>query len=183
MVTNSQFFDKLQISDISVISGIRPLGRMVDHSTCGRNTCGVVYVFDGETVFSEEGKADVVVSSEEMAYLPKGIKYQMRYTAEQTTFVVVNFELRGESGEDVSLFSKIALLGKDDMTHRIAKIMTAFELCGVSKTVEALLRKKELLCLNLRIWKTFLSHDMHRRATSVSTPSVLCFKNSLAPLL
>ena len=145
MVTSSRFYDDLRISDISVISGVRPCGRAVDHSIHGRSRCGIVYVFRGETVFSENGKANVVVSSEEIAYLPKGAKYKMKYTAQETTFVVVNFELFDERGEDVALFSDITPLGKDDVAHRIAKIMMAFELCGVSRTVDALLRKKELM--------------------------------------
>ena len=144
-MTSIRFFDDLRISNISVVSGIRPLGRTVDNSHFGRSTCGIVYVFQGETVFYAEDGFTVMVSDGEIAYLPKGKKYKMKYTAQQTTFVVVNFELSDEQGEDVALFSDITLLGKDDMSHRFAKVMTSFELCGVSKTVEALLRKKELI--------------------------------------
>ena len=97
-----------------------------------------------------------MVADGEIAYLPKGKKYRMRYTAPETTFVVVNFELFDERGEDVALFSDITPLGKDDVTHRIAKIMTAFELCGVSRTVDALLRKKELMYRLLG-----MIHSMH----------------------
>ena len=144
-MTDIRFFDDLRIYDISVISGIRPLGRTVDHSTIGRSTSGIVYVFSGKTIFYENGKSEIVVGDGEIAYLPKGKQYRMRYTAPETTFVVVNFNLCDERGEDVALFSDITLLGRDDMTHRIAKIMASFELCGVSKTVDALLRKKELM--------------------------------------
>ncbi len=69
----------------------------------------------------------------------------MKYTASSTVSVVVNFELHDEKGEDVSLFEEIIVLEKDDITHSIAKIMTSFELCGVSGFVDAILRKKELM--------------------------------------
>lgn len=155
-MTSIRFFDDLRISNISVVSGIRPLGRTVDHSDSGRRTCGIVYVLFGESIFCENGREDIVVAEGEIAYLPKGKKYRMRYTAPETTFVVVNFELFDERGEDVALFPDITPLGKDDVTHRIAKIMTAFELCGVSRTVDALLRKKELMYRLLG-----MIHSMH----------------------
>ena len=144
-MTDIRFFDDLRIFNISVISGVRPLGRTIDHSTGGRTNSGFVYVFSGETVFYENGKGELRVCDGEIAYLPKGKKYRMRYTAPETTFVVVNFNLCDEHDEEVILFSDITLIGKDDKTNRISKIMMAFELYGVSKTVDALLRKKELM--------------------------------------
>ena len=68
----------------------------------------------------------------------------MEYTAPSTTFVVVNFDLCDKNNKDIILFEDIVLVAKDDVTRRIAKIMTNFELCSTSKTVETILRKKEL---------------------------------------
>ena len=145
MTINSQFFDDLHISDISVVSGIRPCGRMIDNSSRGRSNNGILYVWNGEATFYMERGKTVIVRDGEVAFLPRQKKYRMEYTAERTTFVVVNFDLLDKSNGYVSLFEDITMLAKDDMTHRIAKIMMNFELCSVSKTVDATLRKKELM--------------------------------------
>jgi len=161
MTVNSQFFDDLRIFDISVISGIRPCGRMMDYSCHGRGNHGFLYVWKGEATFYVDRGKTVVVRDGEVAFLPKQKKYRMEYTAESTTFVVVNFDLLGKSNEEISLLEDIAMLTKDDMTHRIAKIMMNFELCSISKTVDATLRKKELMyrllgsiCTSKSCWLT-----------------------------
>lgn len=145
MTINSQFFDDLHISDISVISGVRSCERTVDNNCGGRSNNGVLYVWNGEATFYMDHGKTVVVRDGEVAFLPKKKKYRVEYTAERTTFVVVNFDLLDKSNRDVSLFEDITVLAKDDMTHRIAKIMMNFELCSVPKTVDATLRKKELM--------------------------------------
>lgn len=141
---NVQFFDDLHVSDITVISGERLFGRTVDHEGSGRKTCGFLYVWRGEVTFFVSGKEKIVVSSEELAYIPRHLKYKMRYTAETTVFVVVNFNLYGQ-GEEINLYDSITPLLKDGKTNQIAGIMTSFELCGNSKTVSAAFRKKELI--------------------------------------
>ena len=145
MAINSQFFDDLHIADISVISGIRPRGRMIDHCARGRKNNGILYVWKGEATFCVDRGTSVIVRDGEVACLPKQAKYRMEYTAQSTTFVVVNFDLLDKNNGEVSLFEDISVLTKDDMTHRIAKIMMNFELCSVSKTVDTTLRKKELM--------------------------------------
>ena len=146
MMRNGQFFDDLRISDISVISGVRPCGRMVDFRCHGRRSNGILYVWKGEATFFCGDRDEVMIASEGTAvFLPKNKKYRIEYTAQSTTFVVVNFDLHGKSGEDVSLFEDITLLAKDDRSQRIARTMMNFELCSASKTVDATLRKKELM--------------------------------------
>ena len=145
MITNSQFFDELHVSDISVVSGIRHHGRTTDHSLGGRKNSGILFVWSGEATFYSEEQETVVVSDSQIAFLPKNKKYRMEYTAASTTFVVVNFELYDKENRDVVLFEDIVLMGKDDGIQRIAKIMTNFELCSASKTVDVILRKKELM--------------------------------------
>lgn len=155
---DSQFFDDLRISDISVISGIRACGRMVDHSCYGRKNNGILYVWRGEATFYYDGKEPVIVTDGELAFIPKHQKYRMRYTAESTTFVVVNFDLFDKNNQDVSLFEDITVLLRDDATHRIARTMTDFELCSASMTVDATLRKKELIYRLLGAIYTSKSH-------------------------
>ena len=135
--------DDLHIFDISVISGVRPRGKTIDFTRCGRRSSGFLFVCDGEVTFVDEQRKTTVVTNGELAFLPKGKKYRLEYTALNTTFVVVNFDLCDKENKDISLFEDIILLAKDDV--RIAKIMTNFEPCSTSKTTETTLRKKELM--------------------------------------
>ena len=137
--------DELHILDISIISGVRPCGRTIDFTYCGRRNNGFLFVWDGEATFLDEQRKKIVVSNGELAFLPKHKKYRMEYTAPSTTFVVVNFDLCDKNNNDISLFDDIVLVAKDDVTRRIAKIMTNFELCSISKTTETTFRRKELM--------------------------------------
>ena len=145
MNTNIQFFEELRISDISVASGVRPFGRTVDNSRGGRFLSGVLYIWSGEVTFWGDSGRTVVVTDGELVFLPKHKKYRMKYTSVSTTFVLVNFDLYDRNNDEVALFSDITVIAKDDKTHKIARLAMNFELCGVSKTVEAVLRKKELM--------------------------------------
>jgi len=145
MTINSQFFNDLHVFDISIVSGIRPGGRTIDHSCHARKSNGILYVWKGETTFYPESGKPVIVRDGEVAFIPKLKKYRMEYTAQSTTFVVVNFDSLDKSSGEVALFDSITLLTKDDKAQRIARIMMNFELCSVSKTMDATLRKKELM--------------------------------------
>ncbi|MBE6596756.1 MAG: helix-turn-helix transcriptional regulator [Ruminococcaceae bacterium] len=145
MIINNQFFDDLRISDISGSSGVRAYGRKADHSNRGRKNNGILYIWSGEARFYDAQKEKVVASNGDMVFLPKHKKYKMEYTAESTTFVLANFELQDKNNDDICLFEDITILAKDDMTQRIAKTMMSFELCCSLRTIEATLRKKELM--------------------------------------
>ena len=145
MIPNGQYFDELRVSDISVISGVRSFGRTVDYSGQGRKSSGFLFVWEGEATFTDDGGKEQIVSNGELAFLPKYKKYSMKYTAPSTVFVVVNFELRDRNDGAAVLFDDICLVATDDASQRIARTMTSFELCNVSKTIGAVLRKKELL--------------------------------------
>ena len=145
MIENVRFADDLHIFDISVVSGIRAKGRTTDFTRYGRISNGFLFVWDGEATFFDEQRKKTVVTNGELAFLPKHKKYRMEYTAPSNTFVVVNFDLCDKNYNDVALFDDIVLVAKDDVTRRIAKIMTNFELCSTSKTMETILRKKELM--------------------------------------
>ena len=133
----------MHIFNISVISGVRPCGKTIDFTCCGRRDNGFLFVCDGEVTFLDEQRKTIVISNGELAFLPKNKKYRLEYTAPSTTFVLVNFDLCDKNNKDIALFEDIVLVAKDDV--RIAKIMTNFEPCSTSKTTETTLRKKELM--------------------------------------
>lgn len=142
---NDQFFDDLHVRDITVISGVRSCGKTVEYVQEERRICGVLYLNSGEAVFYRpKGKA-LVVQGGEVVLIPKRQKYRLVYTAPSTSFVLVNFNLDGNSNEEVSLFGDFSVLPKGEQTNRIARLMPKFETCGISKTVGAVLRKKELI--------------------------------------
>lgn len=144
-MVSGQLFDRLNFFDISVVSGIRPCGRSVDRLKNGRKQHGFLYVWRGEATFYVRDEAPLVVTEGKLFYLPKGERYRMTYTAESTTFVVVNFQIAAKDEENVALFACITELMKDSGIQQIAKLMTSFELSSASKDVSAVLRKKELL--------------------------------------
>ena len=141
---NSLFFDSVLINDISVISGVRYNGRTVDNSHSGRKQHGFLYIHSGEATFYINGTEFVVLAGN-LVYIPKNKKYRMVYTAESTTFVVVNFMLQDLYGKDRILFENIQVVFKDQKTNALAQVRTKFELCSASKNIGAVFRKKELM--------------------------------------
>ena len=145
MITSSRFYDDMLISRISVITSVRSCGESVEHISSGRERNGLLYIFNGEVTFFSEENESVVASSGELVFLPKGKKYKSMHTAKATDAVRVNFEICNKRGEDIALFPDITIVAKDDELNRISKAMTNLMLCGASKTVDAVLRKKELM--------------------------------------
>lgn len=140
-----RFAEDVLITDISVISGIRPSGLAVDKSSRGRKSCGFLYVWDGEATFYVDGASQIVLHSKELLFLPKNKKYKMKYTAPATTFVLVNFDMVNAEGEEISFWDDITFLARDDDYNGIARIMADFEVSSASKTAKDSFRKKELL--------------------------------------
>ena len=145
MIEKVRLADDLHIFNISVVSGVRAKGRTTDFTCYGRRSNAFLFVWDGEATFFDEQHKKTVITNGELAFLPKYKKYRMQYTAPSNTFVVVNFDLCDKNDNEIALFDDITLVAKDDVTRRIAKIMTNFELCSISKTMETVLRKKELM--------------------------------------
>ena len=129
--------------NIVVISGVRPKGRSVNMQKCGRQSFGLLYVWSGEAVFYLEDKSKVKVTNGQLIYLPKNARYKMEYTADNTTFVVVNFDLLSE-GVNPFANHDFTVVANDDTSHTIANIMSKFELCGTVQNVAGLYRKAEL---------------------------------------
>jgi hypothetical protein len=106
-----------------------------------------LYIFSGEATFWCNDGGSVVASAGQLVFIPKGKHYRMKYTADSTTFVLVNFDTDGAKESAIVFSDGITVVAKDDELYRIAKIMTGFELCGATKTLAASFRKKELFYL------------------------------------
>ena len=138
------FLEDLYVTDVRVISGIRPRGRIVDKTADGRHESGLVYIWNGETAFRDGGSLTVAHPGD-LIYIPKGKKYRMEYTADGTTFVLVNFNTYRTSGEEVLLSEEVSRVARDDGESLVARVMTSFELCAASMDASAIFRRKELL--------------------------------------
>ena len=143
-LTESRFFEDIYVTDVRVISGIRPNGRAVDKTTVGRATNGLLFIWNGETTFREKSRV-TVAGHGDLVFIPMGAKYKMEYTAESTTFVLVDFATYTRGGEVALLHDSIKILAKDGADNGIARIMTSFELCSSSKNTAAIFRRRELL--------------------------------------
>ena len=129
------------IQNIVVISGVRPLGRTVDMLKNGRLSHGLLYIWNGEATFYLDGGKTIKAINGQLLYLPKATKYKMQYTADSTTFAVINFGLAKES---VDLFQakEITVLTNNDPHHVIANIMAKLEVCGASQNFSVQFRRK-----------------------------------------
>ena len=141
-IADEQAFEHLNIRDVAVHSGVRPQGRSVVRLGNGRPCHGLLYIWNGEATFTEQGRRTVIRNGE-LLYIPKSLRYKMTYSAEQTTFVLVNFNLMADADEP-SLFDGLTVVAKDNDTHRIAAIMAKFEMCSVSRGIPTLFRRMEL---------------------------------------
>ncbi len=137
--------EEVCISDIMVLSGVRPAGRTIDQTHNPRPRNGLLYIWRGEALFWEKGRLTVTAGDGELLFIPKGHHYRMQYSKANTTFVLVNFELFCKNGEALSLFDAITPLKKDNEGFRIADVMTKLELCGADLSFAAEFRRKELL--------------------------------------
>ncbi len=144
-------FEDICIGNITVLSGIRPSGRTIDHFAGGRKSHGILYIFSGQARFRQQNGRTVKATDGELLLLPKGLKYKMQYTAESTTFVLIDLEIFDKKGIDRGFSEEIELLARDDCSHRIARIMADLELCATAQSLTAVFRRKELVFRLLRI--------------------------------
>jgi len=131
------------IQNIVVISGIRTCGRTVDMRKNGRLSHGLLYIWNGEATFYLNGGKTIKATDGQLLYLPEAARYKMQYTADSTTFVLINFGLAKESA-DLFQGKKITVLTNNDPHHAIASIMAKFEVCGASQNFSGQFRRKEL---------------------------------------
>ena len=138
-------FEEICISNVTIVSGVRPAGRTIHILNAGRRYNGLLYIWDGEAHFLTQNNQSVCVKNGELLFIPKGLLYKMQYTAPSTTFVLANLDMIDKNGKDVLLSKELAVLARDDASNRIAKIMANLELCGSSQNLAALFRRKELV--------------------------------------
>ena len=160
---------ELCISDVTVISGVRPKGRCVDHRNKGRSTYGILYIWSGEACFLANGERKITAEDGDLLLIPKGYKYQMQYTAEVTTFVLVNLDLFAKDSSGMPIAQDISLLAKDDDSRQLARIMTNFELCSGSNSLAAVFRRKELV---YRLLGKVFKNDLHLTDISEKNASI-----------
>lgn len=130
MIDSQFFYEKeICIRSISIISGSRPAGRTVDHLQMPRADHGLLFLWEGEALFSSAAHANITVHPGELFDIPAGFYYKMKYTAKATAFVLVNMELQTEDGEAAALSNHMATLARDDKGHRLFEIMAGFERC------------------------------------------------------
>ena len=142
---NGHRAEEFCVFNTAVHSGIRSCGRTTDNREFGRKNAGIFYVFSGEARFYRDGRDVISVSDGDLLFLPKGVRYKMEYSAPRTTYVLINFETADRQGREISLFEDITPLGREEGVHRVASIMANLEFSAASKTVGAVLRRKELL--------------------------------------
>lgn len=169
---------ELNMGELVVMSGVRPAGRTVD-MTNGRNCHGILYLQRGEARFWENGELIAVVNEGELLYIPKGQKYKMQYTQEDSVYVLLNFDLFDRDGEDLALFSEITVLCRADATHRVADIMSRLERDSADQRAVAQLQRKELA---YRLLGMIYSENMTlltgQQGDSRILPGVLLLKQS-----
>jgi len=109
----------------------------------GRGSHGFLYIWNGEATFYQNDGNTVSAMDGQLLYLPKAARYKIRYAAESTSFVTVNFDLLGDP---LSLFrtNGITVLAKEDPGDTIAGIMKKFVACGAEQTLSGQFRRKEL---------------------------------------
>jgi len=73
MIEDVRLADELHIFDISVISGVRPCGKTIDFTRCGRRNNGFLFVYDGEVTFLDEQRKTIVISNGELLVLTSGL--------------------------------------------------------------------------------------------------------------
>lgn len=132
------------VSGIVISSGVRPRGRVVYTPSKGRASHGFLYLWEGEAVFSPEEGTQVRGGAGDLVIIPKGCRYTMRFTAEQTTFVLMNCQLTGDGGGEVAFCDRVTVVANDLTDRHMAPIMAKLELCGSSENSASLFRRKEL---------------------------------------
>ncbi|MBQ8310155.1 MAG: helix-turn-helix transcriptional regulator [Clostridia bacterium] len=137
--------DELCVYNVFTLSGTRPSGRTTVHLATGRTTHGLLYIKHGAAHFRSDTGQTLTVCDGELLFLPKYKKYKMQYTAKETSFVLINFEMIVPGGEECTLADEFTVLLKDSAAGRIEHMMSLFESCGTLRGFTATLRKQELV--------------------------------------
>ena len=143
--------DEFFVSNVTTVSGLRPSGKGSDFRIAGRQTHGLVYLRTGEACFQCNKEPALRLSSGEVLYIPKHQKYKMQYTAQQTDFLLVNFDLFDANGEELSIADGITLVTDNGIEAGLERIMREMDAHGLSRDFSSMLRRKELMYRLLRM--------------------------------
>ena len=168
----------INVSDLVVLSGIRARGRWADFMSDGRLRHGLLYVFEGEATFSLQNGNTRTALAGQLIYIPKALKYKTQYTADSTTFVVINFELLDESSNPFVVSDDITVLRNNDNTHTIANIMARLELCGAVQNLAGYYRRQELFYRLLSVVYSDCDFLADNLSCSQIMPGVLLLKQT-----
>lgn len=132
------------LSRILLMSGVRPMGRTVDRLAQRRVNHGILYLWEGAVEFRLPDGSCLRAERGDLTVIPKGSRYLMRYVAENTTFVLMNLQMKTPDGEDAVFFDNIHVVANDLPERHIASIMAKLEMCSASENSSAVFRRKEL---------------------------------------
>lgn len=133
------------ISEVVVLSGVRPAGKTVDQRGNGRLRHGLLYIWEGCVSFAQPERSVLRAGAGTLLYIPKGLRYVMQYLEEGTTFVLVNMQLHTAEGEEMQLCDHVCVLAQDEETRRMANLMAKLEQCSAAENQSAAFRRKELV--------------------------------------
>ena len=131
--------ENLLVKNISVFFGKRPPKLGADRRKNGRISHGFFFLRSGQSRFFDDDGKSFCVKAGELAYLPRGYKYAMRYESEVNDFVLVNFDFENFSD---FLFYDAGVVTKEN--ERVAGVINEFEQNGSSEHPLAVFKRKEL---------------------------------------
>lgn len=172
-------FEDLCVTNVTIHSGVRPLGRLVEPRKNGRLCHGLVYVVNGSMTFYLPRDITLEVTGGMLAYIPKGYRYKMRYSRADTSFVLVDFDMLIHGNETPRLCDTVAVVAEDDDTHSLDDLMARFKTCATDPVPTVLFRKKELFYrLLTRICEHGEPSPQHAPAASPLDQGVLLLRQS-----
>lgn len=145
MLADNRSWEDVCFCNVNVQSATRPAGRITDYRDKERATSGILFIRRGSASFWKIDQKSLTLHEGELLYIPKGFRYKMQFTAPESDYVLLNFNIVSADGAPLLLFDELSLLKTDAPVEKITQIMHSFDLCKDSKALSDTLRKKELL--------------------------------------
>lgn len=130
---------------ITVSTGIREQGRLVDHRKRGRQASGLLLLQEGEVSFHQENGETLRITDHTVCLLPQGERYQLRFDSQHSRIIVINFILTDIKGNDVIPAERITVLLKNAGDSAVPHLFEKIARQAASQEPVAMLRSKELL--------------------------------------
>jgi len=128
---------------LSFASGVRCAGAEADKAK-GREKNGVLYLSSGECRIYCDGEQDLILRSGDVAVIPQGYCYRLRYTGEETEFRLVNFHIVSAAGEKLTFSNRIEVLTDRVDVSSVSNLMAKIEESCQAEDDSSVLRRKEL---------------------------------------